>query len=128
MLSQLFDPIDSWLQGDVRVDIEPIQIFAMDIHSEVSVKDSINVDHRDDHKDKHLSEHMCSKISFIQKKVYDSLHGIGGRSFPRVNPSCYENNRFLQFERSVFLGEESGIKKFLLFDLFEKVIVVGDRE
>lgn len=56
VVRQLFYCIYCWLLLKVRVDVVSIQIFAKSVHSEMTVKHTVDVDHGNYHENKHLFE------------------------------------------------------------------------
>lgn len=64
MLCELLNAVYGWLKGWIGVDVEAVQVFSMDIHAEVPVKDSIYIDHWNYHENKHFPKHMGSQIFF----------------------------------------------------------------
>ena len=60
MFRQSFDPVNGRLKFNIRFNVESIKIFAMDVHPEVPVENSIYVDHWNYHEDKHCSQKLSS--------------------------------------------------------------------
>jgi hypothetical protein len=51
---ELFNGIDCGLFVQIRIDVVPIQVFAVAVHAEMTVIDPIHVDHWNYHEDEHL--------------------------------------------------------------------------
>ena len=56
MLCKLFDCVNSRLLCNVGISIESVEIFTENIHSKVTMVDSIHIYHGNNHKDKHLPQ------------------------------------------------------------------------
>lgn len=88
MRSQLLYCEYGWLLLPVRSDVEAVEVSSEGVHSKMTVKNTINVDHWHHHENKHLSQQVCTQVLFIGEKVDDTFHCVGGRRLPWVHSSC----------------------------------------
>jgi hypothetical protein len=56
MPGESLDPVDCGVLLSVWMDVEAVEVVAVDVHTEVAVVDSVDVDHGDHHEDEHVSE------------------------------------------------------------------------
>jgi hypothetical protein len=68
VLSKAFYGIYCRMLLRIGVIIVSVKVVAKCVHSEMSAKNSIDVDHGNNHKHKHLSQQICSKVIFAGKK------------------------------------------------------------
>ena len=94
----------------------------MNVHSEMTMIHSVDIDHRHNHEHEHLSEEVSSSICFAGQKINKSFHGKRCSCFPRMNSCGYEDDWLLELERSGSFREKFFIEKFLV--LVDLVLVV----
>ena len=126
MFSQSFDPVDGRLKFHIRFNVESIEIFTMNVHPEVPMENSIDVDHWNYHEDKHRSQKLSSQVIFVEKKVDNSFHRVGSWSLPGMDPCRYQYNRFSKFQWSFFIRKHIFVKHLLLLLFFPIPTAVGN--
>lgn len=87
---------DGWLPVEVRVDVESIKILVQAIHSVVSVKHSVWVQHGYQFEDEVLSQQMSPRI-VGDEKLQDPIEDVTGGTLSGMHSGCDEDN-FLLFK------------------------------
>ena len=96
MFCQRFYSINSRLKLYIRFYVKSVQIFTMNVHSKMTMKHSIYVNHWNYHENKHISQQLSPQVVFIQKKVDYSFHSVRCRCLPWMNSSSYYHNWSLE--------------------------------
>jgi len=96
----------------------------VDVHPEVPMKYSVDIYHGYNHEDKHSSEELSSEVVFVEEKVYDSFHSVGGGGLPGVHSCCYEHHWLFKLQRPFFIREYIFVKPFFMI-LFLGVIFIS---
>lgn len=65
VICKLFNGVYGWLMLSIRIRIKSIQVFSKNVHSKMTMKNSIHVYHGNYHKYKHFSKKLSPKIMLI---------------------------------------------------------------
>lgn len=89
----------------------------------MSMKDSIDIYHRNNHEYEHFAQQIRSQISPIGQKVNNSLHRKRSRGLARVYSGRNQDNRLIEPKWPFLLWKQIFVKQLFILILFIFVIV-----
>ena len=124
MTCQFFYRINCRLMFGIRIDVESIEIFSVNIHTKMAIINSVNINHGYNQKNKHFSQQVSSEIIFIGEEVDYTLHGKRGRSLSRMYSGRNQNNRLVKPDWPFLFRKEELIKQIFML-IFLILMVIG---
>ena len=107
----------------IGINVESIEVSSKDIHAEVAVIHSIDINHRHYHKDEHLSQQMRSQVILIREEVNNSFHCIGSWRLSWMHSGSDQYHRLFEpFRSSSFRKKKSIDALFFLFFLITVIM------
>jgi hypothetical protein len=116
MSDDLFDGIDGGMTLGRRINVAPVEVYPVSVHSIVSSSHSVGVENREEVKDKLVPE-QSGLLAVFGKLTDDSGHHVGRRHLSGMD-SCPYNEAFF-FRCKLFglivIGEQILVLKLLIF-------------